>query len=229
MILQQGEFPLRPNGVCLPFVEHRCTVTLVWPRAEKPALHNSLVVDPCFSSQGLRRARHRLENADAAFEDFGFYFACHDHWDHLKSRYTEEVGQNWRPFGPGCTEELSGITVEPCPGHDPDLRAVRVPTEEGELWLVSDAILDLEWLTAWQYYWPNGYGEEEVVQTWRSVAKILAHAAWVIPGHGGGFEVTAALVDSLIGGFPSAEYSRACPDVLESLKLRLVTLQAEPG
>ena len=33
---------------------------------------------------------------------------------------------------------------------------------------------------AWQYYWPNVYEVPEIVETWRSLAKILATADTVI-------------------------------------------------
>jgi hypothetical protein len=35
--------------------------------------------------------------------------------------------------------------------------------------IAGDAILDIEWLKAWKYYWPNGYTVPEIVETWESV------------------------------------------------------------
>jgi hypothetical protein len=81
-------------------------------------------------------------------------------------------------------------------------------------------VLDRQWLEAWQYYWPNGYAMPEIVETWRSVAKIVATADTIVPGHGPPIRVDAELVHGLAQGFTNAEYARECPDVLASLKRR---------
>jgi glyoxylase-like metal-dependent hydrolase (beta-lactamase superfamily II) len=98
--------------------------------------------------------------------------------------------------------------------------------ESEEVWIVGDAILSLEWLLDWRYYWPNGYDVEEVIQTWRSVAAILAGAEVVIPGHGPAIEVTAVLLRDLIDVFPEAPYAASCPDVMATLAARELQLKA---
>jgi len=115
----------------------------------------------------------------------------------------------------------------PCPGHAPDLRALRFPSEYGEVWIVGDAILSLEWLLDWRYYWPNGYDVDEVIQTWRSVAAILAGAEVVIPGHGPAFTVTAALLRELVEGFPEAQGAASCTDVMAALAARQIQLKGQ--
>jgi len=40
--------------------------------------------------------------------------------------------------------------------------------------------LNLKWLQAWSYYWPNFYDVAAIVDTWRSVATILE--ADICPG-----------------------------------------------
>jgi glyoxylase-like metal-dependent hydrolase (beta-lactamase superfamily II) len=62
---------------------------------------------------------------------------------------------------------------------------------------------------------------------WRSVARILARAQIVIPGHGPAFEVTPQLLRDLIAAFPAARHARQCPDVLEALRVRLASLEGD--
>ena len=127
-------------------------------------------------------------------------------------------------MGPGWRVHFPLLATVPCPGHAPDLQALRFPSESGEVWIVGDAILSLEWLLDWRYYWPNGYDVDEVIQTWRSVAAILAGAEVVIPGHGPTFKVTAALLRDLVEGFPKAPSAAKCPDVLATLVGRQIQL-----
>ena len=78
------------------------------------------------------------------------------------------------------------------------LASLVVATNDGTTWIVGDAILGEDWLRAWRYYWPNGYGPDEIVETWRSVARILSMADVVIPGHGPPFRVDISLMSDSI-------------------------------
>jgi glyoxylase-like metal-dependent hydrolase (beta-lactamase superfamily II) len=91
--------------------------------------------------------------------------------------------------------------------------------------VTSDAILNREWLVAWQYYWPNVYEVPEIVETWRSLAKILTTADTVIPGHGPPIRITRKLLRELIDKFPRAEYGSRCPKVVGVLTQRLEKLR----
>jgi glyoxylase-like metal-dependent hydrolase (beta-lactamase superfamily II) len=120
------------------------------------------------------------------------------------------------------------MTAVPCFGHAPDLHALVFCSISGEsVWVVGDAILDLTWLIAWKYYWPNLYNSHEIIQTWESVARILSRAEVVIPGHGGFITITATLIEELLATFPRAEYAEKCRDVESLLGERLHQLRAE--
>lgn len=232
LILQEGASPLMVDGTIQPQVEHRCTATLVWPVGETPHAVNSLIVDPSFSEQGCEQADNRLTALGISLKDVEYYFSTHAHWDHCPRGSEVETLSLWRAWRPSRSGPLAGLSAVHCPGHAADLQALRFDTVVGETWAVGDAILDRQWLLAWGFYWPNGYGEAEIVQTWRSVAAILARAAQVIPGHGPAFAVDVALLDALIAGFPCAFYAGACPEVLQALQLRRACLAAtltEPG
>jgi hypothetical protein len=97
--------------------------------------------------------------------------------------------------------------------------------ENGIVTAASDAVLSREWLLAWQYYWPNVYIPAEIVATWQSVAKILATADMVLPGHGQPIPVTAELLRELIDNFPRAEYGSRCSEVVSVLQQRLAQLR----
>lgn len=229
LILQDGQLPLQPDGT-ITAVPHQCTTTLVWPVESPPTRHHSLLVDPCFTAGGFAEANGRLQQLGACWQDIGCYFESHEHYDHcllvpqnasawswLRARSQTFAG--WSVYDPAC-KPLPDLELVPCPGHAPELRAVRFPSPLGEVWITSDAILSRQWLAAWQYYWPNVYDEQEVRQTWRSVARILATADWIIPGHGPPFRVDLELLTELIANFPQAEYQRDCPDVLRTLQSR---------
>lgn len=127
-----------------------------------------------------------------------------------------------RPYTSFNFPDLDSV---PCPGHDPFAQAlVFRSTRDETVWVVGDAVLNLEWLQRWQYYWPNGYSEKEIVETWRSVAKILS-ADIIIPGHGAPIPVTRALLEHLRATFPMAEYASECPDVRDALTERLKQLE----
>ena len=78
---------------------------------------------------------------------------------------------------------------------------------------------------AWQYYWPNVYDVSEIVDTWRSLAKIIETADTVIPGHGPPIEISTDLLQELIDNFPRAEYGSSCPEVTRILSQRLEQLR----
>lgn len=222
LILQAGFLPLQVDGRLDLSAEHASTATLVWPADLSPGRDNSLLVDPSFSSSGYRTARRRLKRLGLALADVGFAFSTHEHWDHLPRLPARVAQPDWRPFQPGHVEALAGIRTVACPGHDPELRAVRFLTAAGEVWAVGDAILDADWLRAWRYYWPNEYDRADIVQTWLSVARILAHADTIIPGHGPAIEVTPGLLEELIANFPSAAFGQDCPEVPKVLEQRLL-------
>lgn len=197
MILQQGRLPLRPNGLVIPFTEHRCTSVLVWPEGQDPSRENTVIVDPCFTSQGFRRARRALATLGLCLDDMGRVVITHAHEDHRghfpgKANCPALLDSAAGALGPG-------LRAAPCPGHSPDLRALvfRSISDE-EVWIVGDAVLDVSWLKAWKYYWPNAYGREEIIQTWRSAAVVLSHADVIVPGHGEPIRVTSSLIGSLL-------------------------------
>ncbi|MBC8871227.1 MAG: hypothetical protein H8E44_17510 [Planctomycetes bacterium] len=234
LILQGGSLPLRPDGRTEP-QEHLCTSTLVWPADREPSFANSIVVDPCFGPSGFESVVRRLSDMDASFRDIGYCLETHQHYDHVsnlpttRSLLTEGDSESanmarWVHVGPDDSIPLPGIELISCPGHEPDLMALRFDALDGETWIVGDAILDQQWLLAWLFYWPNGYLKHEIVETWRTVAKILDTAQVVIPGHGPPIRVDADLLQTLIDRFPHAPYSDSCPEVAETLSDRLQRL-----
>lgn len=224
-LLQRGSLPLRPRGDFLPMVDHACAVALVWPAGEPPREENSLLVDPCFVGGGLRRARRLLEARGIELHRIGSFFVTHPHGDHRPSDLELE-SVRWRPFEPGSCAALRGLEAVPCPGHHRELRALRFRAGDDEVWVVGDAILDEAWLRAWKVYWPNGYADDEIAATWRSVARILASADLVVPGHGRPLRVTAELISALLESFPAASQAARCGDVVETLRRRLTALEA---
>ena len=220
LILQEGELPLSPDGHRNRLREHRCTTTLVWPVGVKPTSANSVIVDPCFTPRGWETAVARLATLGSAPADISYYFVTHQHLDHALAVPQGVDRPSWQLWGPGWRAGFPVIAAVACPGHAPDLQALRFPSESGEVWIVGDAILSLEWLLDWRCYWPNGYDVDETVQTWRSVAAILAAARVVIPGHGPAIAVTAALLRDLVEGFAEAPHATSCPDVMTALEVR---------
>jgi glyoxylase-like metal-dependent hydrolase (beta-lactamase superfamily II) len=204
-------------------VEHRCTAVLLWPEADDPCPENTVLVDPCFTGAGYDYAVQQLAQIGARFDDIGRIFVTHLHHDHLLHLPYDVPSPRFRPFRPDDT--LPGLAVEPCPGHASDLLALvfRAPDDRA-IWVVSDAVLDEDWLRAWDYYWPNDYTPAEIVQTWRSVTKIVAHADVIVPGHGPPFDVTAALVRGLLNTFPNAHHADRCSALADMLRARLAVL-----
>jgi glyoxylase-like metal-dependent hydrolase (beta-lactamase superfamily II) len=220
LILQEGQLPLRPDHR-ITRVEHRPTITLLWREGEPLSRDNSVLVDPYFTENGYLSAQRALQRTEARFSALGSYFVTHPHYDHLLHLPPHVPQLPLREL----SEPPQGIDAVPCPGHAPHLRALAFTALNDErVWVVSDAILDEEWLRAWGYYYPNSYGRDEVMQTWRSIAKIFADADVIVPGHGAPIRVTRALVTALIAGFPKSEYSSDCPDVLDVLQKRVESL-----
>jgi glyoxylase-like metal-dependent hydrolase (beta-lactamase superfamily II) len=226
LILQDGQLPLAPDRT-VAVGEHICTATLIWPDGRQPTMTSSLVIDPCFSRSGWRTAVERLAAVDASPQDIGYYFESHPHSDHalhvpakrplfgLRARHHD----NWQRLAPESAN-LPGIEFVSCPGHSASLHAVRFRDRGGEVWIAADAVLNRDWLVAWEYYWPNVYSEHEIIATWSSVAKIVAKANIIIPGHGLPITVDAVLLHDLAQRFPQAEYASQCPDVLDVLRAR---------
>ncbi|MFN8372471.1 MAG: hypothetical protein U0694_06295 [Anaerolineae bacterium] len=220
LIVQEGQLPLRPDKHFL-LVEHRPTVTLIWRAGEQPKRDNSLLVDPYFTENGFLAAQRTLRTAGFSFFQLGAYFVTHQHFDHMLSLPLEVPAGRFKALA----EPLEGIRAVPCPGHARDLHALVFTSRRNErIWVVSDAVLDETWLRAWGYYYPNGYAPSQIIETWRSIAAIFAEAEVIIPGHGAPIRVTRGLVEALIEGFPQAEFSGGCPEVLDTLRSRLAAL-----
>jgi glyoxylase-like metal-dependent hydrolase (beta-lactamase superfamily II) len=231
LVLQDGSLPLKPDGRRVE-AEHICTSTLLWPAGTGSSHLNSILIDPCFSAAGWESARRRLRERSIDWDSIGFYFETHEHYDHMLSMPAgkscaqtdgSESGSqpNWKRLTQGQLNSFPGISLLSCPGHSSDLQAVRCDTAEGEMWIVGDAILDRSWVLNWMFYWPNGYEASAVVETWRSVSKILETASLVIPGHGPPIFIDAELLRGLLEHFPTAFQSEQCPEVAVALKKRL--------
>ena len=137
LILQDGELPLSSEGRIDRQREHRCTATLIWPADAEPAAANSLVVDPCFTSQGWQAALARLTALGISPADIGYYFVTHRHFDHTLALPQGVDLQNWQRWGPGRRVKFPSLSEVPCLGHAPDLHALKFPSESGEVWIVG--------------------------------------------------------------------------------------------
>ena len=221
-ILQAGTLPLQPDGSVAVGTEHRCTSVLIWPANERPSRSNTICVDPCFTDEGFRQtAAPVLCQLGLSVSDLSYCFVTHEHRDHWPKFPTEQP-DSLRPLPISPTGAgFPGLSTVPCPGHSPRLRALRLRSPENhDVWIVGDAVLNLEWLQAWGYYWPNFYDVAAIVKTWRSVATIL-EADIIMPGHGEPILVTADLMRQLLTSFGDAEFSSVCPEVSKRLEQRL--------
>lgn len=228
ILLQYGTLPLTSEGSFNYSVEHRCTSVLIWPEDEKPFVDNTVLVDPYFTSQGFQYAVEQLEQLNLSFLDIGRFFVTHRHRDHLPN-LSHFIGRTkFTQFQEGANTSLSGIVIVPYPGHAPDQQGlVFRSSSRQKVCITGDAVLDIEWLKTWRYYWPNGYTVAEIVETWESVGKILSYADLIIPGHGQPISVTAPLIEELLAMFASARYANDCQDVEKILSNRLDQLLAE--
>ena len=217
-VLQLGGLPLRPDGSYDEQTSYCCTSVLIWPADEAPSPQNTLLTDPCQIGPDHFASIKTLNEIGHHIPHIGHYFVTHPHFDHLPAYGTPEHSLQGKPFFP--TDD--SFRLIHCPGHHGMLRAIAFRyTENRQVWIVGDAVLNEAWLRAWGYYWPNGYSPSEVVETWRSVAHICAEADVIIPGHGGAIVVNQALVEHLIKAFPQADHATACPEVGEILATRL--------
>ncbi len=220
-IVQTGSLPLNPEAGYDPTIEHRCTSALIWPEGESPSHHNAVLTDPCFTSQGYRHALLRLEALDTTFQEVGWLFVTHPHRDHRSNLMNFLGRQPGKPLRIDGQKSLEGFATLLLPGHTPTQKGLLFRAASQRIVCVcGDAILAEDWLRAWKYYWPNFYQEAEILETWKSVATILARSDKIIPGHGVPFEVTAELLEHLVLTFAQAEHADQCPDVLEILKKR---------
>lgn len=227
-ILQCGSLPLSPEADYDSAIEHRCTSALIWSEGSSPSHVNSVLTDPCFTSQGYQQAIQQLHHLQSSFQDIGWIFVSHPHRDH-RSNLTDFMGQQpGKPFRPDDHEHLDGLVNILLPGHAPTQKGLFFRSVSDQIVCISgDAILNEAWLRAWKYYWPNFYQQAEVLQTWNSVAIILARADVIIPGHGEAFSVTAELLEHLTRTFEQAEHADQCLEVLETLRKRSESITAK--
>jgi glyoxylase-like metal-dependent hydrolase (beta-lactamase superfamily II) len=229
ILLQTGTLPLTPDGVYTPTVEHRCTAMLLWPAHEPLSAYNTILVDPCFTARGYADAEAHLAELQMSFNEIGWVFSTHPHRDHMfnLTYFVEHV--HYQKFQADVAPVFAGITLTAYPGHAPTQQGLLFQSAKHQCTcVVGDAVLNLEWLRAWKYYWPNFYRAPEIIETWHSVAAILAVADVIIPGHGEPIYVTATLLQELLQSFTSAEYARDCQEtVLPLLQQRLTQFKAE--
>jgi glyoxylase-like metal-dependent hydrolase (beta-lactamase superfamily II) len=228
-VIQRGSLAWSPLGVWRDHVPHVCTSTLVWqqPGAED-AVRRAILCDPCLSPKGLSQATARIGDLGLSWDDIDLAFETHQHGDHqLNVPALADRLARW-PLDRAAPPP-AGLQVVPCPGHSNDLASLAFSSADGrQVWIVGDAILDEDWLRHWRFYWPNVYGEQEVVGTWRSVAYILAEADIVVPGHGDPIAVTAALLHEFAETFPVRAWcAEQCPDVADALRDRISQFTAE--
>lgn len=156
-------------------------------------------------------------------DDLGYLFLTHLHGDHRPNVFCKK---RFKRFRAGITAALQDVEILDCPGHSPKSKALLFRSVLDTLVCIAgDTILDAHWLKAWKYYWPNCYLPEDIVETWESVANILAAADTIVPGHGGEIHVTASLLENLLSDFPIADYAEECPQVPHILRKRLKQLQ----
>lgn len=224
LILQSGSLPLQPDGEKDFSQEHRCTSILIWPEDQIPSPENAILTDPCFTRKGFEQAEKLLKRLKVTIEELKYIFVTHRHGDHMpRFPYKKEILDFQKEGG----HVLSDVTFIPCPGHASDLRCLSFSSSSGHrVFVVGDAILSECWLKVWGYYWPNLYSPSDIIQSWRSVARILEQADVIIPGHGGQIVVSPALLRIVLENFPSAEYADECPEVQTTLAHRMKELQA---
>lgn len=224
-ILQPGSIKVKPNGRLIPFVEHRSTSVILWPEDHSPSIENTILTDPCFTAEGYQYSIEILSELGMTFADIGYVFITHPHDDHIIRLPKGILKPAFRRFNPSDDIWSSKIRTSFYPGHSADLQSLIFRSSSGEtVCIAGDAVLNEEWLRAWQYFWPNRYSQAEIIQTWKSVAAIVASADVIVPGHGAPISVSASLIKELLSGFPSAQYSGRCEEVAHILEKRLSEL-----
>ncbi len=220
-ILQEGKLSISLDRKLVPGGGY-CTVSLIWPQDDPPSPENAVLIDPCFTPAGYQRALHEAESLGLSLAELERVFITHLHGDHMPSLPRYASGARFASPDLVRFFHAPGVEAVHCPGHAPDLHSLVFRSGgDDEVWIVGDAVLNQEWLEAWAYYWPNGYGPYEVVETWHSVARILSRADVIVPGHGPPIRVDRALLVRLIAAFPAAPYADRCPDVGAALRARL--------
>lgn len=218
-ILQRGTLPLSPEGAMDISIEHRCTSVVIWPAGESPLPARAIFTDPCFTTAGKKEAQKQVERIGLTLNAMRLIFVTHRHRDHLPTDFDRDTMHIFQTRIPA---EFPGLTTERCPGHAPDLHALIFRNiQEKIVWVVGDAILNRAWMLAWGYFWPNKYSRDEIAATWRSVAKIVANADIVIPGHGDEIRMTPDVVEKMLNGFLNAPCAEMVPDVAITLRERL--------
>ncbi len=233
-VIQSGSMPLDPSGRQRPALAHRCASTLVWTHREdvpifgqNPRSHDiCILTDPCLVGDGVEQLTSLLGELAKSLSHINFVFETHQHGDHqlnvavLADRLREWPYQRYAPPPPG-------IRIVPTPGHSVDSSSLVFTAPNGEhVWIAGDAILSEVWLRQWAYYRPNGYDKSEIIDTWRSVALILAEADVVVPGHGLLIPITIHLLRDLSATFlRRAKYAGSCPDVGISIRERITQME----
>ncbi|NQT73960.1 MAG: hypothetical protein HQ553_14525 [Chloroflexi bacterium] len=224
-ILQPGSIKAKPNGRLIPFAEHRSTSVVLWPEGHSPSIENTILTDPCLTAEGYQHSMEVLSELGVTFAEIGYVFITHQHNDHIIRFPKGILKPAFRRFNPSDDIWSSEIRTSFYPGHSADLKSLIFHSSSGDtMCIAGDAILNEEWLRAWQYFWPNRYSQAEIIQTWKSVAAIVASSDVIIPGHGAPISVSVALIKELLSGFPAAQHSDRCEEVAQVLKNRLAEL-----
>lgn len=231
LLLQVGSILVDPDFSIDRSVEHRCASVLVWPQGEQPSRHNAVLTVPCLTDRGFRHAAAHLNRLGLAFRDIGRIFATLRNGDDRLSLPDRAARSHVARFRPGVTGPLSGISTVPCPGHTSELQALVFRSSTGQnVWIVGDAIINLDWLKAWAF-WPANYTTAEIIQTWMIVARILSCADLIVPGHSAPVAIDALPIGELLSTFPAAAHAGRCDHVRQLLSDRLEQVQAitRPG
>ncbi len=220
-IIQKGRLQLKADGRIIKG-DHRCTSILVWPEDESPEGENVVLTDPCFTRRGYQIVLRRLKTLGASLDNIGRVFVTHEHHDHIVHMPDRMCEIRLTTLWLKGLKLAEGLSTRKYPGHLPEqFMLIFRSTDDKQVWVVGDSVLDEEWLLAWGYYWPNGYSRLEIIQAWRTIAAIVNEADVIVPGHGMPIYVTKPLVEDLLAGFPKAEHTEDCPDVADSLRERL--------
>lgn len=198
------------NALYDPYFQHilqntgDCTITLVY--AQKSITDNSilldslLLIDPGFApyngvgkdliSKRWIEINDALQPLSLSPKDISWIHLTHNHIDHtfFKDRFLNLGAQLLkRPEG-----DLSSLKIVDTPGHSPDSKSILfLNQEKRRIAIVGDAIINESYFRANQVYLANGYTQEEIALTRRSMKKIAELTDIVIPGHGPEFKVNS--------------------------------------